>query len=149
LIPSISDWIGRRLSAVLSFLGATIFIVLFANASVSVFNLFGLLFVLSFFSLGLIALLSGPIAAESAPAGLVASSIGLVVGAGEIFGGGIAPVLSGIVAEHYGIQNIFYLSLVGTVVGMIVSLFIKETAPRKVASMQATSASIEQFKIKS
>lgn len=149
LIPSISDWIGRRLSAVLSFLGATIFIFLFANASVSVLNLFGLLFVLSFFSLGLIALLSGPIAAESAPAGLVASSIGLVVGAGEIFGGGIAPALSGIVAEHYGIQNIFYLSLVGTVLGMIVSLFIKETAPRKVAAMQATSASSEQFKTES
>ena len=88
LIPALSDWIGRRMSAVLSFLGSTIFIILFANASASVWSLFTLLFALSFFSLGLIALLSGPIAAESAPAGLVASSIGLVVGAGEIFGGG-------------------------------------------------------------
>lgn len=146
LIPALSDWIGRRMSAVLSFLGSTIFIILFANASASVWSLFTLLFALSFFSLGLIALLSGPIAAESAPAGLVASSIGLVVGAGEIFGGGIAPVLSGIVAEHYGIQNIFYLSLTGTVLGMIISLFIKETAPRKVAEMQNTSTSIEQLK---
>lgn len=146
LIPALSDWIGRRMSAVLSFLGSTIFIILFANASASVWSLFTLLFALSFFSLGLIALLSGPIAAESAPAGLVASSIGLVVGAGEIFGGGIAPVLSGIVAEHYGIQNIFYLSLTGTVLGMIISLFIKETAPRKVAEMQNTSTSIKQLK---
>lgn len=146
LIPALSDWIGRRMSAVLSFLGSTIFIILFANASASVWSLFALLFALSFFSLGLIALLSGPIAAESAPAGLVASSIGLVVGAGEIFGGGIAPVLSGIVAEHYGIQNIFYLSLTGTVLGMIISLFIKETAPRKVAEMQNTSTSIKQLK---
>ncbi|MDM1248747.1 MFS transporter [Acinetobacter sp. R933-2] len=134
LVPAFSDWFGRRLSAVLSFLGSTIFIVLFANSAASISSLFILLFALSFFSLGLIALLSGPIAAESAPAGLVASSIGLVVGAGEIFGGGIAPVLSGLVAEHYGIQNIFYLSLVGTVVGMIVSLFIKETAPRKIGT---------------
>lgn len=136
LVPAFSDWFGRRLSAVLSFLGSTIFIVLFANSAASISSLFILLFALSFFSLGLIALLSGPIAAESAPAGLVASSIGLVVGAGEIFGGGIAPVLSGLVAEHYGIQNIFYLSLVGTVVGMIVSLFIKETAPRKIGTLQ-------------
>ena len=60
--------------------------------------------------------------------------------------GGIAPVLSGIVAEHYGIQNIFYLSLTGTVLGMIISLFIKETAPRKVAEMQNTSTSIKQLK---
>lgn len=145
LVPAVSDWIGRRMSSLLSFLGATIFIVLFANAPASVWSLFILLFVLSFFSLGLIALLSGPIAAESAPAGLVASSIGLVVGAGEIFGGGIAPVLSGWVAEHYGIQNIFYLSLVGTVTGMVISLFIKETAPRKVAEMQTAPEVLEQL----
>lgn len=149
LVPAFSDWIGRRMSALLSFLGATIFIILFANASASVLSLFVLLFVLSFFSLGLIALLSGPIAAESAPAGLVASAIGLVVGAGEIFGGGIAPVLSGWVAEHYGIQNIFYLSLVGTVAGMIISLFIKETAPRKVAETSSTPVSIEPVKMDS
>lgn len=132
LVPTLSDWIGRRSASILSFLGSAIFIYLFANAPASVMSLFGLLFVLSFFSLGLIALLSGPIAAESAPAGLVASSIGLVVGAGEIFGGGIAPVLSGIIAENYGIQNIFYLSLVGALIGMVISFFIKETAPRKV-----------------
>lgn len=42
-------------------LGSSIFIVLFANASPSLINLFALLFALSFFSLGLIALLSGPI----------------------------------------------------------------------------------------
>lgn len=136
LVPAASDWIGRRLASILGFIGATIFIYLFANASASIPILFGLLFVLSFFSLGLIALLSGPLAAESAPAGLVASSIGLVVGAGEIFGGGIAPVISGIIAENYGIQNIFYLSLVGTIIGICMSFFIKETAPRKVQSIE-------------
>lgn len=136
LIPSFSDWIGRRAASILSFIGSTIFILLFSNAAPSLLGLFSLLFILSFFSLGLIALLSGPIAAESAPAGLVASSIGLVVGAGEIFGGGIAPVLSGIVAERYGIQNIFYLSLVGTSIGVVISFFIKETAPRKIQRIE-------------
>lgn len=146
LVPMCSDWIGRRSAAILSFLGSAIFIYLFANAPASVMSLFGLLFVLSFFSLGLIALLSGPIAAESAPAGLVASSIGLVVGAGEIFGGGIAPVLSGIIAENYGIQNIFYLSLVGALIGMVISFFIKETAPRKVNMSPQSSESVNEIK---
>lgn len=68
LVPTFSDWIGRRAASILSFLGSAIFIYLFANAPATVMSLFGLLFVLSFFSLGLIALLSGPIAAESAPA---------------------------------------------------------------------------------
>lgn len=144
LVPTFSDWIGRRAASILSFLGSAIFIYLFANAPATVMSLFGLLFVLSFFSLGLIALLSGPIAAESAPAGLVASSIGLVVGAGEIFGGGIAPVLSGIIAENYGIQNIFYLSLVGALIGMVISFFIKETAPRKVNATTQPAQTVNQ-----
>lgn len=130
LLPAISDLIGRKKASFLGFLGSTIFICLFANTEASIPTLFTHLFCLSFFSLGLIALLSGPIATESAPIGLVASSIGLVVGAGEIFGGGVAPLLSGLIAENYGIQNIFYLSLIGTIIGMIISLFIKETAPR-------------------
>lgn len=146
LIPTVSDWIGRRSASILSFLGTAIFIYLFANASASVMGLFALLFILSFFSLGLVALLSGPIAAESAPAGLMASSIGLVVGAGEIFGGGIAPILSGIIAEHYGIQNIFYLSLVGALIGMVISFFIKETAPRKVNMPSQPSESLNEIK---
>lgn len=144
LVPAISDWIGRRFASILGFLGSSIFIYLFANATPSVSVLFGFLFVLSFFSLGLIALLSGPIAAESAPAGLVASAIGLVVGAGEIFGGGIAPVISGIIAENYGIQNIFYLSLVGTVIGMLISFALQETAPRKLQTKKTESISIPQ-----
>ena len=65
------------------------------------------------------------------------------MGAGEIFGGGVAPFLSGIIAEHYGIQNIFYLSLVGTIIGMILSLFIVETAPRKVAAKLNAQTQIE------
>ncbi|MFH4176293.1 MFS transporter, partial [Acinetobacter baumannii] len=76
LVPALSDWIGRRMASILGFLGSAIFIYLFANASASLSVLFGLLFVVSFFSLGLIALLSGPLAAESAPVGLVASAIG-------------------------------------------------------------------------
>lgn len=143
LVPAVSDWIGRKTASFIGFLGSSIFIWLFAHADPTVASLFGYLFVLSFFSLGLIALLSGPIAAESAPAGLIASSIGLVVGTGEIFGGGIAPFLSGVVAEHYGIQNIFYMSLIGTVLGMVISLFIKETAPRKIAMASSTTVNID------
>ena len=57
------------------------------------------LFVVSFFCLGNVALITGPIATEAAPAGLISSAIGVVVGAGEIFGGGIAPSIAGFVGE--------------------------------------------------
>jgi hypothetical protein len=53
--------------------------------------LFAALFVISFFCLGLIALLTGPIATESAPAGLVSPAVGIVVGACEILAAASRP----------------------------------------------------------
>ena len=145
LVPTLSDWMGRKLTCILAFIGSSIFIVSFMNTGAIVTTLFMNIFILSFFSFGLVALITGPIATESAPLGLVASSIGLVVGAGEIFGGGIAPVISGFIAEHYGIEKIFYLSLIGTVLGSIFSVFLTETAPRKkmVETLPTTDADID------
>lgn len=136
LLPTISDWLGRRNTAILGFLGTTIFIVSFIQLGANVSLLFTTMLFMAFFSFGLVALLAGPIASESAPVGLVASAIGLVVGAGEIFGGGIAPVISGFVAQTYGIQNIFYLSLTGVVLGLVLSFFLTETAPRKLTKQR-------------
>ena len=95
--------------------------------------LFAVLFVVSFFCLGNVALITGPIATEAAPLGLVSSAIGIVVGSGEIFGGGVAPSIAGFIAQNYGIQNVLLVALTGVMVGFIVCLFLKETAPRKSA----------------
>jgi hypothetical protein len=56
----------------------------------------------------------------------------MVVGAGEIFGGGVAPIIAGGVAQNYGIQNILWVAMSGVVLGIVVSVFLRETAPRKV-----------------
>ncbi|MFP3616032.1 MFS transporter, partial [Paraburkholderia sp. SIMBA_050] len=64
-----------------------------------------------------------------APVGLVSTSIGVVVGCGEIFGGGIAPALGGYVAAHFGIQNILWLPMIAVLLGIVVSMLLRETAP--------------------
>jgi fucose permease len=87
-----------------------------------------------------VALITGPIATESAPAGLISTAIGLVVAVGEIFGGGIAPSIGGAIAQSRGIQNIFWMPLVGVALGAIVSLFVKETAPAKLESLTTAAA---------
>jgi MFS family permease len=133
-IPGLSDIFGRKLMAVASFIGAGIMLRIFIAAGPSMAPLFVLMFIVSFFCLGLIALITGPIATESAPIGLVSSAIGMVVGIGEIFGGGVAPSLAGTIAKNYGIQSILYLALTGIGLGVIVCLFLKETAPRKLRS---------------
>jgi MFS family permease len=133
-VPGISDWLGRRVTGVLAFAGAAITLWIFMGIGPNATSLFGVLFFVSFFSLGNVALLTGPIATESAPVGLVSSAIGLVIGAGEIFGGGIAPAIAGFVGQNYGIQNILWMPLIGVTLGIVVTAFLTETAPKKVAA---------------
>jgi len=65
---------------------------------------------------------------------LVASAAGLVSGTGEIFGGGMAPIIAGYVADHHGIQSVFTVSFVGLALGLLLAICIGETAPRRLAS---------------
>jgi MFS family permease len=135
--PGLSDRLGRKPLAVLGFVGATIAVWVFAQTGPSVTPLFIALFVTSFFCLGNIALITGPIATESAPVGLISSAIGVVVGAGEIFGGGVAPTIADYVARSYGLPSVLYVALTGVVLGIFVCLFLKETAPSKVVGQVA------------
>lgn len=90
--------------------------------------MFAALFAVSFFCLGNVALITG-----GAPIGLASSGIGIVVGFGEIFGGGVAPSIAGSIAQHCGIQNALLVALAGVVFGFGVCLFLTETSPRRVA----------------
>jgi MFS family permease len=139
-VPGISDKLGRRPTIVLAFIGAAVTVWLFMGIGANPGSLFLVLFLISFFSLGNVALITGPIATESAPAGLISTAIGLVVAVGEIFGGGIAPSIGGAIAQNRGIQNIFWMPLVGVALGAVVSLFVKETAPAKLESLATAAA---------
>ena len=132
-VAGLSDIYGRKIVAIFSFLVACILLTAFMSTGAHPFRLFVLLFLLAFACFGLLALLTGPVATEAVPIGLISSSIGIVSGTGEIFGGGVAPSLAGYIAAHYGIQNTLDLALAaGLIAGVLVSLFLKETAPRKI-----------------
>jgi fucose permease len=72
--------------------------------------------------------------------GLISSVAGLVIGAGEIFGGGVAPSIAGAIAQNYGLQYILYFALAGQVLGLLLAVFLRETAPGKVARAAAAAA---------
>ena len=140
-LPAVSDLIGRKPATLLSFVVSAIFLYLFAQADASSLStLFGLLFVAALFNFAALAILAGPVAAEAAPLGMVASVAGLVIGAGEIFGGGIAPVIAGRIAQSSGIQNTLMFAIGGQVLGLFLALLLKETAPRKVGDTLSASA---------
>ncbi len=132
LLPGFSDLFGRRTMAILGFLIGASFLWLFMrlDASAGTFVLFLTMFISAGFSFGLLSLITGPISIEAAPLGMIASTGGIIIAVGEIFGGGVAPALGGYIAQNFGVQNTLWLAFSGLAVGFVVSLFYRETAPR-------------------
>jgi predicted MFS family arabinose efflux permease len=140
-MPTVSDFIGRKMATLLSYILAAVFTWLFVQADASdLTTLFWLLFFAALFNFSALAILAGPVAAEAAPIGMVASVAGLVIGAGEIFGGGVAPIIAGQIADSSGIENVFTFTIGSLILGFVIALFLKETAPRKVEAAQPVEA---------
>jgi len=113
-----------------------VFTYLFAHTGADNLSvLFWLLFFAALFNFSALAILAGPVAAEAAPVGMVASVAGLVIGAGEIFGGGVAPSIAGHIAGTSGIEHVFTFTIGSLIVGFVIALFLKETAPRKTGAV--------------
>jgi predicted MFS family arabinose efflux permease len=131
VMPTLSDRLGRKPVMVLSVLGAAVGLYALMRAGADPLHLFLCVAGTLFFIFSMICLTVGPISAESVPATLMSTASGIVIGTGEIFGGGIAPVIAGYVAQHYGIQYILHLAAIALVLGFVVVLFLQETAPSK------------------
>jgi predicted MFS family arabinose efflux permease len=138
-IPAASDRIGRKPAAIASFVGASLFVSLFQRTGADPALLFGMLFLASMFALGLLSLITGPIATEGAPAGLIASAVGLVSGVGEVIGGGLSPVIAGYLAQHFGLPSVLSFAFYGFVCGIVVSLFFEETSPVRLQARAAAA----------
>ncbi len=132
VVAGLSDLFGRRTMAVLGFFIGAVFLWIFIglDASAGTLVLFLTMAVVAGFAGGLMPLITGPISIEAAPLGMIASTTGIIVAVGEIFGGGVAPAVGGYIAQNFGIQNTLWLPFWGLVAGFLVSLFYRETAPR-------------------
>jgi MFS family permease len=132
-MPALSDIIGRKLSTLASYILAAVFLYFFTQAGPeNTTTLWTLLFFASMFNFAALAILAGPVAAEAAPPGMLASMAGFVIFAGEFVGGGAAPMIATRIAGgEYGLKGVLYFAISGLVVGFFVALFLKETAPRK------------------
>ena len=84
-------------------------------------------------------LITGPIATEGAPTGLIASAVGLVSGVGEVIGGGLSPVIAGYMAQNYGLPSVLSFAFYGFVCGIVVSLFFEETSPVRLQARAAAA----------
>jgi predicted MFS family arabinose efflux permease len=141
-MPTLSDRLGRKPVMILSVIGAAVFLALLTRTGANPGALFVYLMLTLLFVFSMITLTVGPLSAESVPAKLMSTASGLVVGVGEVFGGGIAPAIAGYVAKHFGIQYIMVLAFIALAVGFIVAISLKETAPAR-TRVQAPAVTVE------
>lgn len=132
IIPALSDYIGRKKACVIALVFAAILLYQFIGiTNTSPLILFTLLFFIAFGANSTLCMMGGAIAVESVPKSLASTAVGLIIGVGEIFGGGVAPILAGWIAQSFGLQYTLWLAFAGLISCCIFSVFITETAPRK------------------
>jgi predicted MFS family arabinose efflux permease len=127
ILPALSDWIGRKPVMLMSSVGALLALGLLATVAAKTSSLFACLFMVHFFNNALIALTVGPIAAETVPTSLMATASGVVIAAGELLGGGLAPIIAGQVAQRFGIEHILRLPQLMMAVGILLCMALRET----------------------
>jgi MFS family permease len=130
VVPAISDRIGRKPAMIIfTFIGlVTPIAALYFSGPQWMLSL---LLLIGWSASGSFAVFMGVIPSETVPRALAASSMGLVVGAGEIVGGVLAPTISGRIADHTSLVAHMVVMMVCAVGGGLLSLFLKETAPGK------------------
>ncbi|MFB5189251.1 MFS transporter [Alicyclobacillus fastidiosus] len=132
VVPLVSDRIGRKPSLIISGLLATLAPLVLAKVHTGIVPIITLLFVLAI-GQGYSPIAMSIIPSESVPAVFAASTIGIMMMIGEIFGGTTVPTIAGIAADHHGLVAPMLISAAGSFLVFLVGFGIKETAPRRVA----------------
>ena len=126
-LPWLSDSLGRKPVMLLAAAGAFVSLLLLATSGAGVGALFTSLFMAHFFNNALITMTVGPLCSETVPPSLMATATGVIIAVGELFGGGIAPVIVGQVAQQIGIERILWLPGIALATGFTVCIFTRET----------------------
>ncbi len=99
----------------------------------------GVLIFLGWSASGVMPLIMGTVPSETIPVKYIATTLGLVMGLGELIGGAVTPTLAGLAADAYGLQATLFIEAALAAVCAVLAFFLIETAPVKVGA-RATGA---------
>ncbi len=138
IVPALSDRLGRRpVVVVFNLIGVLVpLAVLYFHGSL---YLLGALIFLGWAASGTFPLFMATIPSETIPARYVATAVGLAVGIGEVLGGVSAPALAGSAADRYGLSAPLVIQAGCALIGALLALALKETAPRRLTASAARS----------
>lgn len=123
----LSDKLGRKRVMLLAAGGALAAIWLLSRCGPDMFPLFVCLFAAMGCITALLTLTVGPMCDETVPAALTATASGIVIATGELFGGGIAPMVAGWSAQRFGIDHILWTPMAALIVALLIGIFYKES----------------------
>jgi MFS family permease len=129
VVPGLSDRFGRRPVVFLFNLIGVLVPIAAVYYHGSPYILWALVFI-GWSASGTFPLFMGTIPSETIPARMVATGLGLVMGLGEIVGGVFSPTLAGMAADRHGAAAPLVIMGACALVGTVLALFLKETAPR-------------------
>ncbi|TPE54795.1 MFS transporter [Maribrevibacterium harenarium] len=130
LIPGLSDRFGRKPTLIFFTVIATCcpMVLLYVDDASTMLPLI----FLTYTGLGCFAIFMVAIPAETVSSTQVATALGLIMGVGEIVGGFVTPVLAGFAADAYGLDIVMWIAAGGSVIALLLSFMLTETAPVKV-----------------
>lgn len=140
LIPALSDKIGRKVTYTI-FSTLSILLPLAVLYIQSVPMLMAAVFIFAAGpSVGSIVMSAIPV--ESVPFKFAGIAVGLTIGIGELFGGFLTPILSGMAGDAFGLQAVMFISSGAAALAFLCSFFLIETLPSKAAKPQQQAATI-------
>ena len=139
IVPGLSDRIGRKPVTIgFTLLGALYPIfTLYFNGPLW---MLGILIFIAWSASAVFPLFMATVPSETIPARYVATSMGLVMGLGELIGGTSLIPLAGAAADKWGLQAPMWIAVVLALVSAFLALFLQETAPVKVGAAHLAMA---------
>jgi len=122
VVPAMSDRLGCKPVMTVALAVAAVALWLLPTLGVDPTVLAGLLFVTAFMTTGTIAINIGPLTHGAVPQGIVTTATGIVIGIGEIFGGTLAPALTGALAQRAGISVVPWIAFGATGLALAIAV---------------------------